>query len=269
MKDKKFKVACFQTNSSDLVDKNIDMLSKMFACSKKKSFDLICLPECVSVFSDKKKKIEFYSYYYHQKFLKFISAQSKKLSCFILVGSVPCKKKNGKFLNRSYIFDPKGKILDYYDKINLFDVVLNKVETYQESKNFDPGKKIKVCNLPWGNLGMSICYDLRFPIMYKKMAQKRADFFSIPAAFTHTTGKAHWHTLIRTRAIENGCFVFAPAQSGIHDNGRKTYGHSLIVDPWGNILSEASKDISIISAKIDLRLVKDARQKIPSMSYYK
>ena len=115
----------------------------------------------------------------------------------------------------------------------MFDVCLSQGESYLESKNYEPGKKIVISDLLWGNLGLSICYDLRFPNLYKKLAKKGADFFSIPAAFTFTTGKAHWHSLVRSRAIENGCFVFAPAQCGIHDNGRKTYGHSMIVNPWG------------------------------------
>ena len=123
--------------------------------------------------------------------------------------------------------------------------------------------------MPWGNLGMSICYDLRFPNLYKSLAKRGADFFSIPSAFTYTTGKSHWHTLIRARAIENGCFVFAPAQCGIHRNGRKTFGHSLIVDPWGKVIAEAKNQIDVIDAQIDTELVKNVRKKIPSMTIFK
>ena len=139
---------------------------------------------------------------------------------------------------------------------------------YFESKNYDPGKKLSLAALPWGNLGMTICYDLRFPNLFKKLAKKGADFFSIPAAFTYTTGKSHWHTLIRARAIENGCYVFAPAQCGTHKNGRKTFGLSLIVDPWGKILSEAKDDICFIDAVIDKNLILNSRKRIPSMSSY-
>ena len=145
--------------------------------------------------------------------------------------------------------------------------LLGKNENYFESKYYDPGKKIKLFELPWGKLGMSICYDLRFPILYKKLAKKGA-IFSIPKAFTYTTGINHWHALIRTRAIENGCYVFAAAQCGKHKNGRRTFGHSLIVDPWGNIISEADEKVGFISAKIDTKLVKDIRKKMPATTNY-
>ena len=149
-----------------------------------------------------------------------------------------------------------------YDKINLFDVYLSKSEKYLESRNYAAGKKIVVSNLSWGKLGMSICYDLRFPNLYRKLAKKGANFLSILAAFTSTTGKAHWHSLIRARAIENGCFVFAPAQCGVHDNGRKTYGHSMIVNPWGIVLVEAKNDKKqIIDTTINIDEVADCRKK--------
>ena len=186
------------------------------------------------------------------------------------MGSVPERFNTSKFVNRSYLFDSFGLQKTVYDKINLFDVYLNKNENYLESKNYKAGNKVIISKLSWGNLGMSICYDLRFPNLYKKLAKKGADFFSIPAAFTFTTGKAHWHSLIRSRAIENGCFVFAPAQCGMHDNGRKTYGHSMIVDPWGRILVEAkNNEKQIICATIDINEIKECRKKIPSMTDFK
>ena len=187
-----------------------------------------------------------------------------------MVGSVPYRYNESKFVNRSYIYDNQGLQKTVYDKINLFDVHLNKNENYLESKNYIAGKKIIVSDLSWGKIGMTICYDLRFPNLYKKLAKKGADFFSIPAAFTSTTGKAHWHPLVRSRAIENGCFVFAPAQCGIHDNGRKTYGHSMIVNPWGKILAEAKNNKKqIISVVINNNEIKEFRQKIPSMTDFK
>ena len=157
-----------------------------------------------------------------------------------------------------------------YDKINLFDVNLSQSEKYFESKNYAAGKKIVVSDLSWGKLGMSICYDLRFPNLYRKLAKKGADLLSIPAAFTFTTGKAHWHSLIRARAIENGCFVLSPAQCGVHDNGRKNYGHSMIVNPWGKVLVEAKiNKIQIISTFINVDEVKENRKKIPSTTDFK
>ncbi len=264
----KFKVACFQTNSSDIPEENIIMLEKIFSRVKRKSFDLVCLPECVSIFSDSRAKINDYFENWHQIFLNFVSTKAKEFQTNILIGSFPYKSKNKKFLNRSLIICTKGKILSHYDKINLFDVSLDKEEKYFESKNYEAGKKLKVIEFPWGNLGMSICYDIRFPNLYKKLVRKGAEFFSIPAAFTYTTGKSHWHTLIRARAIENGCFIFAPAQCGTHKNGRKTFGHSLIVDPWGKVIAEAQNKIDVIEAEIDTELVKRVRKKIPSMTTF-
>ncbi len=264
----KFNVACFQTNSSDIPKENIIELEKKFSQFTEGSIDLICLPECVSIFSDLKDKVEDYVENWHKDFLNLIINKAKKIKTNILIGSFPHKKQNKKFFNRSMLIDHQGKINSFYDKIHLFDVVLNKSESYFESKYFDAGTKLKLAKLPWGNLGMSICYDLRFPGLFKKLAKKGADFFSIPAAFTYTTGKDHWHSLIKARAIENGCFVFAPAQCGYHRNGRKTYGHSLIVDPWGNVISEAGDKACIIKASIDVQLIKIIRNKIPSMTDY-
>ena len=147
----------------------------------------------------------------------------------------------------------------------MYDVILNNKEKYFESKTFSPGKKIKTFNLPWGKLGLSICYDLRFPNMYRKLSQAGADYISIPSAFTETTGKRHWHTLLKARAIENFCYVFAPAQGGIHYNGRKTFGHSMIVSPDGKILKELKKSEGVITVSINTKLPKKLRSIIPSL----
>ncbi len=264
----KFKVACFQTSSSDIPEENITMLEKIFSNFKEKSVDLICLPECVSIFTDSKKLMDDYINNWHHIFLEFIKNKSREVKSYILIGSYPFKKNSKKFLNRSILINKNGEIISHYDKINLFDVSLAKSENYLESKNFDSGKKLNLIELPWGNLGMSICYDIRFPNLYRKLAKKGADFFSIPAAFTFTTGVSHWHTLIRARAIENGCYIFAPAQCGTHRNGRKTFGHSLIVDPWGKILAEADNKEGVIHAIIDKDLVIETRKKIPSMTSF-
>ena len=173
----KFKVACFQTNSSDIPEENIIMLEKIFSKVRRKHFDLICLPECVSIFSDSKTKINDYFKNWHHIFLNFIIKKAQEFETNILIGSFPYKNKNKRFLNRSLIICKKGKVLSHYDKINLFDVILGKNEKYLESKNYDSGKKLEVIELPWGNLGMSICYDLRFPNLYKNLVKRGADFF--------------------------------------------------------------------------------------------
>ena len=147
----------------------------------------------------------------------------------------------------------------------MYDVVLNKKEKYFESKTFKPGKKIKSFNLPWGKLGLSICYDLRFPNLYRKLSKAGCLFLSIPSAFTNTTGKKHWHTLLKTRAIENFCYVFAPAQGGTHYNGRKTFGHSMVVSPDGKILKELKQSEGVITVNIIPSLSKKLRNIIPSL----
>ena len=264
----KIKVVCIQTNSSKFPEKNIEMLDKIFRKITCEKINLICLPECVAIFSDEKKRINDFLLDWNNRFLDLIKYYSKKKKSYILIGSVPQKSKNNKFFNRSLVVDPKGEIISSYDKINLFDVFLSKKEKYLESRNYDSGKKISISRLPWGNLGMTICYDLRFPFLYKKLAKQGAHFFSIPAAFTYTTGISHWESLLRARAIENGCYVFAPAQCGFHDNGRRTFGNSMIIDPWGTILKRAKHSIGSISCNIDLDKVSFYRKRIPAMTEY-
>ena len=168
-------------------------------------------------------------------------------------------------MNRSILIDQKGKVRTYYDKIHMYDVVLSKSEKYFESKSFTAGKKFKSFKLPWGRIGLSICYDLRFPNLYRKLSKKGSIFLSVPSAFTETTGKKHWHSLLKARAIENFCFVFAPAQGGTHYNGRKTFGHSLIISPDGKIIKELKKSVGVITASINPTLSKDLRSRIPSL----
>ena len=198
-------------------------------------------------------------------FVKEIKAISRKYKKWILIGSITSKEKDRLF-NRSVLLDPKGKVNTYYDKIHMFDVKLNKRETYAESKTFTAGKKIKIANLPWGKLGLSICYDLRFPNHYRTMAKRGAKFLAVPSNFLLNTGKRHWHSLLRARAIENFSYVFAPAQYGIHDNGIKVFGHSLIISPDGKILKELKKGEGVIVQKIDIKLPQLLRNKIPSLN---
>ena len=205
-------------------------------------------------------------YMYKDYYLKGIKNLAKKYKKWILIGSLIIKNKN-KLANRSVLINPKGKINTYYDKIHMYDAKLSKSEKYRESKTFKPGKKIKIVNLPWGKLGLSICYDLRFPNMYRQMSKKGAIFLSIPSAFTETTGKRHWHTLLKARAIENFSYVFAPGQGGKHCNGRKTYGHSMIVSPDGKILRELGKREGVITATINPKTPLVLRKTIPSVYY--
>jgi len=190
----------------------------------------------------------------------------KKYKKWILIGSLIIKVKKNKLVNRSVLIDSNGKIKSYYDKIHMYDVVLSKKEKYFESKTFSPGKNFKSFKLPWGKIGLSICYDLRFPNLYRKLSKQGSIFLSVPSAFTETTGKRHWHSLLKARAIENFCYIFAPAQGGKHYNGRRTYGHTMIVSPDGKVLKELKKSEGVITVKINPSLPKKLRLAIPSLN---
>lgn len=199
--------------------------------------------------------------------LEEFAALARDLKIWLHIGSAAVRIDERRAANRSFIFDPGGKVAARYDKIHMFDVDLPNGERYCESKNYRPGGEAVAVNLPWCKLGLTICYDLRFPEQYKALARAGAAVLTVPAAFTQETGKAHWHVLLRARAIETGSFVLAAAQGGMHENGRATYGHSLIVSPWGDILAEAGDEPGHIQADIDLRLVAEARQRIPALGH--
>ena len=189
-----------------------------------------------------------------------------ELGIFLHIGSTAILRADGKLANRALLFSPDGKIVTTYDKIHMFDVDLDNGESWRESAAYEPGREGVVADLPFAKLGFAICYDLRFPQLFRAEALAGADVLTVPAAFTRQTGEAHWHVLLRARAIENGAFVIAAAQGGLHEDGRETYGHSLIVDPWGRVLAEAAHDEpAVIVAEIDTSLSAAARKKIPNL----
>jgi len=190
-----------------------------------------------------------------------------ELTIWLHIGSMAVKVSPDKIANRAYVISPAGDITARYDKIHMFDVDLPGGESYRESKNYQPGERAVIADLPWGGLGLSICYDLRFPQLYRALAKSGAKFLAVPAAFTKLTGEAHWHTLLRARAIECQCYVLAAAQGGRHEHGRDTYGHSLIISPWGQILAEGGVQPGFISADIDLQAIEDARSRVPSLGH--
>jgi deaminated glutathione amidase len=192
---------------------------------------------------------------------------ARKLSIYIHIGSLAIKASPEKAVNRSFLIDRKGDLAARYDKIHMFDVDLAGGESYRESNNYRSGELAVVADLPWGRLGLTVCYDLRFPALYRALAEAGASFLAIPSAFTRQTGEAHWHVLLRARAIENGCFVFAAAQGGRHENGRETFGHSLVVNPWGKILAEGGTEPAVLIAEIDPAEVATARSRIPSLHH--
>jgi len=192
---------------------------------------------------------------------------ARKLGLWVHVGSLAIKLSPEKAVNRAFLIDPKGEIAARYDKIHMFDVDLANGESYRESRRYRAGELAVTADLPWGRLGVTICYDLRFPALYRALAEAGAIYLTVPSSFTKQTGEAHWHVLMRARAIENGCFVFAAAQGGKHEDGRSTYGHSLVVDPWGRVLAEGGTEPGVVLAEIDPSEVAAARSRIPSLQH--
>jgi len=190
---------------------------------------------------------------------------ARTLGIYIHVGSLAVKVAPEKAANRGFLIDRKGDIAARYDKIHMFDVDLKGGESYRESRAYKPGEIAVLSDLPWGRLGITICYDLRFPALYRALAEAGASFLAIPSSFTRQTGEAHWHVLMRARAIENGCYVMAAAQGGDHEDGRSTFGHSLVVDPWGKALAEGGTEPGVIFADIDPAEVALARSRVPSL----
>ena len=199
--------------------------------------------------------------------LKAYRELARELKIHLHIGSLALRATPERAVNRSFLIAPDGSILASYDKIHMFDIELDGGESYRESANYQPGETAVISDLPWGRIGLTICYDVRFPALYRALAESGASFITVPSAFTVRTGEAHWHTLLRARAIENGCYIFAAAQAGKHESGRETYGHSLVVDPWGAVLAEGGVEPGIVMAKIDPAKVESARKSIPSLQH--
>jgi len=192
---------------------------------------------------------------------------AQELGIWIHAGSLVIRlADDDRFANRGFLIDPTGLIQAQYDKIHMFDVDLANGESYRESNGFRPGTHATLAQTPWGGYGMAVCYDLRFPHLFRDLAKAGARILAVPAAFTRTTGQAHWHTLLRARAIENGCFVVAPAQCGDHEDGRKTYGHALIIDPWGEVLADGGEAPGVVTATLNLNRVSEVRGMVPSLN---
>ena len=189
------------------------------------------------------------------------------LERFLLIGSLPIRVSAERCANRSYLLGPSGAILTCYDKVHMFDVEVGDGQTYRESAKFEPGSAAVTAQVDNLKIGLTVCYDLRFPYLYRALAQAGATLLCVPAAFTKVTGEAHWHVLLRARAIETGSYVMAPAQGGRHADGRETYGHSLVVGPWGEVLAEAGAASGVITAEIDPGAVREARRRIPSLQH--
>ena len=264
----RFRAACVQLRSGEDVAQNIRDAQALIRDAARGGAQFIATPENTSLMAaDGGAKLSQSFDEAHDPALPAFAALAKELGVWLLIGSLAIKVSDSKTANRSFLIGPDGAIKARYSKIHLFDVDLAGGESYRESSTVAGGDTAVLAETPWGKIGLSICYDMRFAGLYRALAQKGAFAFTAPSAFTVPTGEAHWHVLLRARAIENGAYMIAPAQGGTHANGRKTYGHSLIVDPWGTVLAEAGTEPGVIFAEIDPALSAEARGKIPSLRH--
>ncbi|SLN10211.1 carbon-nitrogen hydrolase family protein [Oceanibacterium hippocampi] len=261
-----FTAACVQINGSADWRENLEATSALIREAKLGGADLVATPEVTNMLGGGRRTREEARPQDDDPSLASYRTLAAELKIWLLLGSLTLKKQDDERLaNRSFLIGPDGAIAASYDKIHMFDVALENGETHRESKNFAPGDTAVLADLPWGRLGLSVCYDVRFPHLYRRLAKGGADILSVPAAFTRTTGEAHWHVLLRARAIENGAFVIAPAQCGSHADGRQTYGHSLIVAPWGEVLADGGTEPGLILATIETGEIGKARRRVPSL----
>jgi predicted amidohydrolase len=263
-----FKAAMIQMRSGLSPATNLDDAVRLIGEAKSAGADYVQTPEMTNLLAANREQL--FSTIAEEDTDTSLAAYrelARKLGIFIHVGSLAIKLSPDKAANRGLLITPQGDIAARYDKIHMFDVDLGNGESYRESRSYRPGEQAVIGTLPWGTLGLTVCYDLRFPALYRALAEAGATMLAIPSAFTKPTGEAHWHVLMRARAIENGSFVFAAAQAGKHESGRETYGHSLIVDPWGRILAEGGTEPGIVMADIDLDEVAKARARVPSLQH--
>ena len=263
-----FKAAMIQMRAGLAPAANLDAAVRLIGEAKSAGANYVQTPEMTNILAAKREQL-FATIVAEDadNTLATLRELARKLSLHIHVGSLAVKLSHERAANRSLLIAPNGEIVARYDKIHMFDVDLANGESYRESNSYRAGESATLADLPWGRLGLTVCYDLRFPALYRALAEAGATLLAVPSAFTKQTGEAHWHVLLRARAIENGCFVFAAAQGGKHESGRETYGHSLIVDPWGRILAEGGDEPGVVMAEIDMSEVAKARGRIPSLEH--
>ncbi|MEC8203832.1 MAG: carbon-nitrogen hydrolase family protein, partial [Pseudomonadota bacterium] len=263
------KVACAQLTSTTDIAKNIEISSELIREAHGQGAQLIGLPEVVNLVQRSRwKSAEVVKTEDEETSLKAYRELAAELGVWLHTGSLVIKLMDDeRNVNRSFLIDDKGAIAATYDKIHMFDVDLENGVSFRESKVFKPGDRAVVAETPWCGLGMTVCYDVRFAYLYRALAKAGASVLMVPAAFTRQTGQAHWHILLQARAIETGCYVVAPAQCGDHEDGRQTYGHSLIVAPWGEILADGGEEPGVVMAELDFSRIDKARGMVPALSH--
>lgn len=262
-----FKAAAVQMRSGTEPRRNVADMEALVREAAAKGATYVQTPEMTgAIVRDKDARAEAFTTEENDAVAAAASRLAGELGIYLHIGSTAILRTDGKLANRAFLFGPDGAMRAAYDKIHMFDVDLDNGESWRESAAYEPGVAATVADLPIARLGFAVCYDLRFPQLFRVEALAGADVLTVPAAFTRQTGEAHWHVLLRARAIENGAFVVAAAQGGKHEDGRETYGHSLIIDPWGRVLAEADHDEpGVIVAEIDTGLSAQARRKIPNL----
>ena len=263
----KLVAACLQITSGPEIAVNLERIEPMIRAARGQGAELIALPENADFkVIDRARLFERARTESDHPALPFFARMAQENGVWILVGSLSIRTEGERLANRSYLFTPQGQIAARYDKIHMFDADVGETR-YRESNNFQAGNRAVMASTPWGGVGLTICYDVRFAYLYRALAQAGAAILTVPAAFTVPTGRLHWHTLLRARAIETGCFILAPGQCGTHDGNRETYGHSLIIAPDGTILAEAGEEPMILRAELDLAKVTEARHMVPSLTH--
>jgi deaminated glutathione amidase len=263
-----FRVALIQMRSARSPAANLDAAAKLIGDAKAGGADYVQTPEMTNILEARRDALLTAIRPEHEDpSLAAFRELARHHRLWLHLGSLALKISPDRAVNRGFLIDPQGEIAARYDKIHMFDVDLANGESYRESRSYAPGEHAITADLPWGRLGLTICYDLRFPGLYRALAEAGSMFLAIPSSFTKQTGEAHWHVLNRARAIENGCFVFAAAQGGSHENGRDTFGHSLIIDPWGRVLAEGEVAPAVVIAEIDPGAVATARARVPSLQH--
>ena len=266
MSERKFVAACVQMRSGKTVSANVDTVARLAREARDGGAVYVQTPEMTNVLV--RSREELFDVILPEEADPALAAfqeLARALGVWLHVGSLAIRLEGDRAANRAFVIDPEGEVTARYDKIHMFDVDLPDGESWRESMTYRPGEQAVVAELPWCGLGLSICYDVRFPTLHRALAEHGAEVIASPAAFTRKTGEAHWHILLRARAIETGSFVIAAAQGGLHEDGRETYGHSLIVDPWGRVIGEGGEEPGVVMAEIDLEKSPDIRRRIPSL----
>ena len=270
-----FTAGCIQHTAGPDPEPNLRQVGDLIRRARDAGAEFVMPPEASNLIESGQRRRDKARREADDPFLAGTRELARELGIWLLLGSLVidpsgepgAEASETRLANRSFLIDAAGGIVARYDKIHMFDIDLPGGESYRESNAYRPGGQTVVAETPWGRLGMSVCYDVRFPHLYRALAQVGADFLTVPSVFTVPTGRAHWHVLLRARAIENGCFVFAPAQWGEHTAGRRSYGHTLIVDPWGAIMADGGDEVGFVTARIDPAKVAEARRTVPALTH--